>query len=153
MPTHTITTPAKRKIGQDVFNAVFPNSLDFRIQLPYSDAIEFIRLIGDYNNFEPGTVIDSLERVDRLIPRRSYGPGNPNNGQRDYHISIGREGSPVIYIERHEFSFTSNWLDEPTMKTICREMELCGLADESDYTVQELTGFSGRRIEFRFWWD
>ena len=153
MPTQTITPPAERKIGQDIFHAVFGKSLDFRIELPYAEALDFIGQIGQYNNFQSGAVLDALERVDRLIPRGSYGPDNPNNGQRNYRISVGRESSPVIYIERHEFSFNKNWLDEQTMKAICGEMELCGLADESDFTVEKHDCFSGRRIQFRFWWD
>jgi hypothetical protein len=153
MPTQSITPPASHKIGQGIFDAVFDRSLNFRIELPYSEAIEFISQIGEYNNFRAGNVIDALQRVDRLIPRNSYQPGNPDNGQRNYRISVGRESSPVIYIERYEFSFNNNWLDEQTMKSICREMELCALADESDYTVDEISGFGGRRIKFRFWWD
>jgi hypothetical protein len=153
MPTQTTTPPAPRKTGQDIFQAVFDQSLNFRIELPYAEALEFLSQIGKFNNFQSGTVLDSLEHVDRLIPRGSYGPGNPNNGQRNYRISVGREGSPVIYIERNEFSFNKNWLDEPTMKAICQEMELCAVADESDYDVEEHGWFSGRKIEFRFWWD
>jgi hypothetical protein len=153
MPTQSITPSAPRNISPKIYDAVFDRSLNFRIELPFLDALEFISQIGQYNNFQAETVIDSLERVDRLIPRASYGPENPNNGQRNFKISIGREGSPVVYIDRHEFSLNENWLDEPTMKAICREMELCALADESDYTVHDLLGFGGRRIEFRFWWD
>jgi hypothetical protein len=36
MPTHTITPPAGRKVGERIFQAVFGDSLDFRIELPYS---------------------------------------------------------------------------------------------------------------------
>jgi len=155
MPTQTITPPAERNIGQDVFDAVFPNSLDFRVQLPYSDAIEFIRLIGDYNNFQPGTVTDALERIDWLIPRTHHATDHPDNGQRNYRLSVGREGSPVIYIERYEFGFLEqsvHRLSEATMQTICQEMELCALADEASVDVVELSGGS-RKITFRFWWD
>jgi hypothetical protein len=136
-----------------MFDAVFDQSLNFRIELPYDTAIAFIRRIGTYNNFEAGRVIDALERTDQLIPRINHGPGNPNNGNRDYKISIGREGSPVIYLERFEYA-TKAPLAEKAMKDICEEMKIWAEADEADYEVDEFT-FRGpsRKITFRFWWD
>ena len=154
MPTQIITPPAERKIGEDIFHAVFPNSFDFRIRLPYSDAIDFIQLIGAYNNFEPGYVIDSLERIDRIIPRSYHGESNPNNGHRVYEVSVGRVGSPVIYLEWYEFSVCgdqSHWLSEQAMKSICLDMEISGRADDAYYRVSETP--TGRKITFRFWWD
>ena len=151
MATVIPTAPAfHTNTADEVFDGVFERSLHFRIELPYETALGFIRRIDQYNEFEAGAVIDALERIDHLIPRASYGEGNPNNGQHTYDISIGREGSPVIYLERIEFSFCIP-LEEVTMKTICREMELIGRADEADYEVQNFAG--GRKIVFRFWWD
>jgi hypothetical protein len=69
VPTHTITSPAGRKVGEQVFQVVFANSLDFRIQLPYSEARDFIAQIGKYNSFESAAVLDVLERIDGLISR------------------------------------------------------------------------------------
>jgi hypothetical protein len=117
----------------------------------FEDAVDFIRRIDQYNDFEAGAVIDALEAIDQLIPKSWYGPSNPNNGQRTYRISIGREGSPVIYLERMEHGF-SKPLAEETMKTICSEMELWARADEADFEVLPLSS-SGRVIRFRFWWD
>ena len=154
MPTQTITPPAKRKIGQNIFHAVYPHSFDFRIELPFSDALDFIRQMGTYNEFEPGYVIDSLERIDQLIPRSFHGEGSLHNGERDYRLSIGRNPSPIIYIERREsslFSDCRNWLTEQTMKSICLDMELCGRADDAYYRVSE--DGTSRKITFRFWWD
>ena len=152
MLAHATTTPALlTNTADEIFDAVFERSLDFRIELKYEDLLGFIRRIGQYNDFESGAVIDAIEAIDRLIPRSFYSEGNPNNGRRAYRLSIGREGSPVIYLERLELSF-SKPLAEETMKIICREMELCGRADEADYEVQQVS-FGGRRIRFRFWWD
>ena len=85
-------------------------------------------------------------------PRRSYGPGNPNNGQRDYTLRIGREGSPVLYLERLEFA-DKDELTIEQMKTICSEMETIGMADEADFSTERLSFMPGRKITFRFWWD
>ena len=152
MLAHATTAPAPTtSVADEVFDAVFPRSLDFRIELQYEDLLGFIRRIGQYNDFEAGAVIDALEAIDRLIPRSFYGQDNPHNGQRSYRLSIGREGSPVIYLERLELSFSTP-LTEQTMQTICREMELCGRADEADYEIQPLL-HGGRLVRFRFWWD
>jgi len=155
LPTQTITPPAQRKIGEDVFHAAFPNSLNFRVELPFSDALDFIRQIGPYNDFDPETVIEALEHVDRAIPRTQYPTDHPNNGQRNYRLSVGREGSPVIYLERSEFAFLQHAvapLTDAAINRICKEMELCGRADEAYHEVHESRDGS-RTIEFRFWWD
>lgn len=161
MPTQTITPPAKNKLfhthnlsaADEIFDAVFPRSHNFRIELPYVDAIGFIHRIDSYNEFEAPAVIQALEQVDKFMPRMSYDPGNPNNGRRDYRISVGREGSPVIYLERFEFSAKTQ-MSESEMKSICLEMEVIGRADEARYEVEEFS-FCGlsRKITFRFWWD
>jgi hypothetical protein len=154
MPTQTITPSAAHQIPPTdaIFDAVFERSLNFRIELPFEQAQAFIGRIDQYNEFNAPRVLEALDRIDGLIPRKQYGPGNPNNGQRDYTISIGREGSPVIYLERLEF-FDKPELDNATMKAICREMELMASADESHYRIRDLSCGPGRKIEFRFWWD
>ena len=155
MPTKSITAPAPHQIppADTVFDAVFKRSLNFRVELPYDTALALIRRIDTYNAFEAGRVIDALERADRLIPRINGGPGNPNNGNRDYRISIGREGSPVIYLERFEHGPKAP-ITETAMKDICREMTIWGLADEAHFHVDQFQSLPEyRKITFRFWWD
>jgi hypothetical protein len=165
MPTHAITpsAPDTTQIAppsgggtiapaDTIFDAVFDRSRNFRIELPYDTALAFIRAIDQYNEFHWTTVTDALERIDGLIPRRRYQQGNPNNGKRDYRISVGREGSPVIYLERYEF-FDTPRLDTASMKAICREMELIASADDSTYHIEDTALLQGRKIQFRFWWD
>jgi hypothetical protein len=136
--------------ADEMFEAVFERSLHFRIEMSYERAWQFLRRIESYNAFSAANVLDALERVDALIPKSFYGEGNPNNGQRSYTISVGREGSPVIYLERYEFG-EERWLPEETLRLICREMEVIGMADESDYDAEPFPG--GRKVTFRFWWD
>jgi hypothetical protein len=152
MLTQTITPSAPGAISAaaEMYSAVFERSLQFRIEMSYDRAVDFIREIDQYNCFQASTVLDALENVDRMIPRNWYDEGNPNNGLRSYTISVGREGSPVIYLDRWEFSSTPP-LSEAAMRTICLEMETIAHADEADYQVQ--THCWGRKIEFRFWWD
>ena len=143
----TIISPANIHIdkGNQIYQGVFDQSLDFRIQMNYDTAIQFIRRIGGYNEFDPEIVITALECVDRMIPRKFYNEGNPNNGERRYHISVGREGSPVIYLDLYEWD--GERLQDATMKCIRDEMEVTGLADEADYWRE------GSKVSFRFWWD
>ena len=151
MPTQTITPPAPSatSAADRVFDAVFRESLQFRIEMPYDAAVRFIERVHRYNEFDASTVIEALENIDRLIPRSFYGDGNPNNGQRTYDLSVGREGSPVIYLQRFEFQTTPP-LPESIANAICNEMKLIGRADEADVDVHDF-GW-GRRIRFRFWW-
>jgi len=138
-------------IGNQVFDAVFERTLDFQIELEFAAACQFIQRIYEYNEFQAHRVLEALWKVDKIIPRMQYGEGNPNNGARDYKISVGREGSPVIYIKRFEVS-TQTPMTEEQAKEVCSVMEKEGLADEATYTIDD-KGPYGRWIEFRFWWD
>ena len=106
-------------------------------------------MIDRYNEFHAPEVIDALGHIDRVIPRKWYEIRSPYNGERDYTISVGREGSPVIYIDRFERPSTRPLTDH-AMKTICREMELIRRPD--DFSIHDFRSGS-RRIKFRFWWD
>lgn len=147
----TIGRPAQ-DAADTIFDAVFDRSLHFQVELDFDQACRFIRRINQYNDFHWGHVLDALDHIDRLIPRRSYGPNNPNNGQRDYTLKIGREGSPVIYLDRLEF-FDKEQLSDERIKAICEEMELIGMADEADASIESAAIPNGRHISFRFWWD
>ena len=103
MNPNLILTGPQTQIADDVFGAVFDHGLEVRTALPYDVGIRFIERIGFYNEFEAGSVLDALARVDRVIPRSAFGPGNLNNGNRDYAIEVGREGSPAIYLKRFEW--------------------------------------------------
>ena len=153
MLTDTTTIGPQTQTHADrMFDAVFEQSGHFRIEMPYEDAYQFIRRIDQYNEFESGTVLDALESIDRLIPRKFYGEGNPNNGERAYNIALGREGSPVIYLELYEWDATER-LSDDLLKLICQEMELNGRADEANCEIHRTLGPDSRKLTFRFWWD
>jgi hypothetical protein len=135
-----------------LFEAVFTVSLDFRIELTYDAACRFIERIDRYNEFDAGCVLAALSQVDRMIPRRSVGDGNPTDGQRTYSIAVGRECSPVIYLDRFEWHATDRLPDEHYAH-VCREMTRTGRADEATYEIEPFAIGEGRRVTFRFWWD
>jgi hypothetical protein len=152
MPSNATTIgPKTQTHGDAIFDAVFEHALHFRIEMSYEDARQFIRRIDQYNDFQAETVLDTLDRIDRLIPRKFYGEGNPNNGERSYTVSVGREGSPVLYLERYEWA-DDQPLSDDLLSFVCREMEIHGLADEADYEATPTIG-NNRKITFRFWWD
>jgi hypothetical protein len=96
-------------------------------------------------------VLAALEAIDGTIPRRRYAEGNPNNGRRRYEISVGREGSPVIYIEFYEWREDEHLPDEQ-LQAIVQLMRAIGRADESQFETYQ-TPLGGRKVTFRFWWD
>jgi hypothetical protein len=154
MPSTALTTGPNTHTHSDrLFDAVFNASLHFRVELDYDNTCRFIERIHRYNDFESGSVLQALAAIDRLIPRRFYTIGNPNNGERRYRLSVGREGSPVLYLEYYEWCGNPP-LDDATSQTICREMELTGHADEADCEIDDLPFMGGsRKLTFRFWWD
>ncbi len=153
MPTNATTTGYTAQQTADViFDAVFDRSLDFQIELDFDQTCRFIRRIDRYNDFHWAHILGALDHIDRLMPRCSYGPANPNTGRRDYTLKVGREGSPVLYLDRIEFSEKEPLTDE-RMKAICDEMRRVGMADEADATVEPIDVLNGRHVSFRFWWD
>lgn len=151
-PQVITTGPKAQQTADAIFDAVFERSLHFEIELEFDAIRAFIRRINQYNDFHWAHVLDALDDVDRLIPRRHYGPENPRNGERDYTLRIGRDGSPVLYLDRlevgHKVPLTDN-----SIKAICEEMQLIGKADEADALIEPLSFAQGRNITFRFWWD
>jgi hypothetical protein len=151
-PQVITTGPEAQQTADTIFDAVFERSLQFQIELAFEETRAFIRRINQYNDFHWSRVLDALDHVDQRIPRRQYGAGNPNNGQRDYTLRIGREGSPVLYLDRLEVGHKVP-LTDAAVAAICQEMELIGKADEADASVEPLSFASGRKVTFRFWWD
>jgi hypothetical protein len=149
-PTSAPSVAPQITAADKMFDAVFERALDFRITMDYDAARRFIERIDQYNDFDHHEVLQALDEIDRLIPRQFYGEGNPNNGRRKYEITVGREGSPVVYLDWHEFSGPR--IADETLKAICDEMTVIGHADEADFDVED-TILGGRKITFRFWWD
>lgn len=156
---NTFNAALEKTKADAMFDAVWKNSPHFRIEMEWEEARQFIRRIEAYNNFEWQKVHIALDLIDHIIPRMEYGmiggKPNPNNGRRNYRLEIGRERSPVMYIDRYEFNDISQQppLTEDMCKEICKIMEDIG-ADEADYTIEEETNMNhSRHIELRFWFD
>lgn len=145
------TLPIRKR---DFYKAVFEESLDHKMKLPYEDVLEYVEAIGDYNEFNSYDVKKMLSIIDEIIPKAYYNKDNPNNGKRDYDIYIGREGSPVMYIEIMGYGYTKTFDD--TLLVIDRILEIAehtGKADEHDYEVEENPGYNMKKLTIRLWWD
>ena len=145
MLTNVITPPAPHTIApaDEMFDAVFPRSSNFRIEMDWDTALGFIRRIDQWNEFDSDAVVNVLETIDDIIPKTI-------DGERGFRIIIGCEFSPVIYLQRYESD--DSHLTNEVMQSICTVMELCARADDAHFDIRELSG-DCRRIDFRFWWD
>jgi len=116
------------------------------------DITDYITAIESYNDFDFRNVARALKEIDSLIPRKSYGGDNPNNGQKAYEVGVGRESSPVIYIRIYEFDYGQKIIKDVDVAKIKDLMVSIGKADEVDSEVVE-HGQEMRELKIRFWWD
>src|SRR5947208_2388911 len=131
MADASTTPPATPEQTADIiFDAVFGRSHTFLIELRYASARRFISRIGNYNTFDAHAVLAALDGIDALIPRARHGARHPHDGKRTYRISVGREGSPVLYLERFEGP-GSEALGDDRARLICRRMQEEARADEA----------------------
>lgn len=150
----------QNKYQKDFYKKVFDLSLDMRIKLSYDEVINVVDAIGGYNEFAYENVKSMMEQIDALIPRVYYNENNPNNGTRAYEMSIGREGSMVIYYTLHSYDDIGSKANtvakvralEKEIKKIAHET---GLADECDMTYKndDRVFKTFEELEIRIWWD
>ena len=166
-----VTVEVKQSMKlEDIVRYMFEASLHNQItfdHLPKDDFefVEFLQQIMNfaghsYNEYNKYTVMGAMKQIDQIIPREKYGKDNPNNGNRSYEITVGRESSPVMYLEMKHIGWNGTdpkdeVLSEEDVKKIKDIMRTEGLCDEADYELEETQAFGNRwAIEkFRFWWD
>lgn len=83
---------------QKIDSAWTPGLVDFHIELPFDHALAAIEKIGGYNNFVPAKVCAALREIDALFRRKPRFIGD-TQVSRLFSVAIGREGSPVIYLD------------------------------------------------------
>ena len=137
------------------YRQVLNLSLDMRIQLPYEEVLNMAS-VDEYNNFNVDRLKLILDKIDSLIPTTYYNENNPNNGRRLYTLSIGREGSMVVYLNLSGFSSSDGSREAiRIIREKVQELEIYArekaLVDEFsiDYNSNEY----GEELELRLWWD
>jgi hypothetical protein len=122
------------------------------------DLIAAVKLIGDYNDFDP----DRVKRAFSLYrQRRYYGGNNPNTGGDLFDYWVGWECSTVIYVAMSTYGHSKRltgdgkaWLPYGVeeFRSDMKGIEaICGPDESSEV---EFTAHSqGFHIKHRFWWD
>lgn len=114
----------------ELFKLFFENNLKFNVCIDSDKFQEYTKAIGEYGNFNPKKVNQVLGISARI--------------EKDIIIKIGREYSPVIYIEI--FIDKSTNAEELTKK-------FRQYADKMRCDEFSANNFHDVKIEFRFWWD
>ena len=150
------------------FKHVFESTLHLKFEIKTASKVElekavqpYLETIGDYNEFNPERVMAMLKEFDKIAPTKHYSEGatNPNEGSRVWDVSIGREGSCVLYI--HWYDFGWNNYDKGNMVEAVRHLKRIAIdeakADECDYEDETLgAGISNavaHKHSVRIWWD
>lgn len=132
---------------QKFYSKVFELSLDMLIKLPYDEILEAAKGVGGYNEFNPEDLEKMMVMFDEIIPRKYYNQGNPNNGMRAYDLSIGREGSMVLYYSIYDIhSEAVNTVKEKEARL--KDIAL-GIGKADEFNIEE----EGNWTKIRIWWD
>ncbi len=126
------------------FIGAIENSLKIKIEMKWDQAQEVLEHIDGYNSFTGQLAKDILQAADKTLPK------HPDRRDRTFDVSLGREGSMVMYVTRRFFTESDVTPDED-INTLTRYAKDHGLADEAHY---EIKGYGPYFEEtFRFWWD
>lgn len=125
-------------------------NLNFRVECKnLEDLQQCVKIIDSYNDFNWKTINKALnEHVSHKV---YYNQDNPNNGNDLFTFHIGREGSPVIYIDfnsklRAKYKIDKT-LTQEEFKEIIKNLAKDALADEHS------TESTASGITARLWWD
>lgn len=103
-------------------------SLMFRVGFATIEKVcEAIESIGEYNDFDPDRVCEAMRKVAKVVNKRDLDCVR--------HYSVGREGSPVIYVHL--------WGNEGNVEDVIDALREAG--------PDELYAENDRRV--RAWWD
>lgn len=120
-------------------------SLNYKIKLHPNEVYWLVKNVDTKSNIEQDKIINLIEEIENIVPRRQYAPNNPNNGDFAYYYEFGREYSRVIYLHV-EKKFVNN------MSSGCFElyMKKCAeSAETNEFSFEENDVF----YTMRFWWD
>lgn len=127
----------------------------------YTDFINCINTIDSYNEFDAYTIRNAARKY--LDINQFYGDKNPNNGNSLFKFTIGREGSPVLYIAYNECFATKvitkrdgalvSWADY-NGEDFKLNMGLFAASVKADeFSIEESEVFGKKYYQARFWFD
>jgi len=122
----------------------------------YKDFITCIRLINSYNDFDASLIAKKC--LWDLGLTKYYNENNPNNGSSFFKFEIGRESSPVFYVEYNptwdkkvikDTEGAMIYWEEYTAEDFKHNMECLKTAIKADeFSIEE-----GYSLKARFWFD
>ncbi len=136
----------------DLVELLYNRCQHFQVTLTPAEAAEFARRVGPWQPEQYG-MLPVIEAADRIIPRKSYGPDNPNHGRTFHTYRVGREYSAVLYVDILSTYLAPGVTAAELGQRIIEEAQAAARADEA-YTLplfQEDP--DGDSIAVRFWWD
>jgi hypothetical protein len=122
---------------------------DYQIKMTPTEAMEFVKHSGSFNRCCKSNLVRLIQRIGKFLPKKYYGPGNPNNGCPTHYFYIGNEGSRVIYVT---FS-KCDWVIQDAMlggKRLNKTMQKFAKEARADESMETSANFE---YKFRFWWD
>jgi len=121
-------------------------STDHKIGFRAHQALEFV-VLASHGNANPADVIELINKIDEIVPKKQYGPGNPNNGQSHHLFEIGNESSRVIYVEVITAYLPEGYDRQELAK------RLCTLGKRAHADEVSLWDIDRGSFTIRFWWD
>lgn len=127
----------------------------------YADFINCINTIESYNEFDSTDINNAAATFLNMY--QFYGEKNPNNGNSLFKFTIGREGSPVFYIDYNEYFATKiitkrdgamvSWADYNS-EDFKLSMGLFASSVKADeFSIEETEHFGKKYYQARFWFD
>ena len=129
------------------------------IELPDVDmARDFWRKFPIYNGMRRFEILHLIDVIEETIPRMQFPGNNPNNGNHIMRISVGNEGSAVMYVKLGKFYTRGR---EPDVQSAWAAIQVAAKAagaDEiDDYSEPGGVSEGGFPYEgewvYRIWWD
>lgn len=122
---------------------------DYQIKMTPAEAMEFVRHSDSSNRCYKSNLVRLIQRIGKLLPKKYYSPGNPNNGCPTHYFYIGNEGSRVIYVA---FPKSACDIEDVMWARIQLNKDMQKFAKEAraDESMEIPANFE---YKFRFWWD
>jgi len=145
--TNNVCMDCQTQQKVDAFNNMWKWSINFQVKFTPEEMPTYLKQEKHYNEYDGAKVREMIQKIDALTPTKYYNPGNPNNGKPHHVYNIGREGSPVIYLEIRKIYMPNNF-DYDTYT-----MDLKRLAYEAEADEAGIITNNDHEFIARFWWD
>lgn len=128
-------------------------ALTYLVELQPTEAAAWAEAVGAWQPWQGGPV-PVVEAANRLIPRKVFGPDNPNTGRPHHTFRAGREYSTVIYVDIIA-AYIVDGRPVDVARRVIEAAQPLARADECDilprFAGEDVD--AGASVSIRFWWD